>query len=170
MMTSSNGNIFRVTGPLCGKFTGNRWIPRTKASGAELWCFLWSAPWINGWVNNREAWDMRCHRYHYDVIVMVKRVRVTSHSRAQLRCTSHPYTLYGWASRCNVSALNMMTISQNVTTNRRTRSYTKMNAHSIMVTWPWYYNFIFDRGVRVTALRGITGNAWKTNRVTCKLP
>ena len=22
MMTSSNGNIFRVTGPLCGEFTG----------------------------------------------------------------------------------------------------------------------------------------------------
>ena len=22
--------------------TGNRWIPSTKASGAELWCFLWS--------------------------------------------------------------------------------------------------------------------------------
>ena len=43
MMTSSNGNIFRVTGPLCGEFTGPRWIPRTKASDAELWCFLWSA-------------------------------------------------------------------------------------------------------------------------------
>ena len=44
MMTSSNGNIFRVTGPLCGEFTGLRWIPRTKASDAELWCFLWSTP------------------------------------------------------------------------------------------------------------------------------
>ena len=43
MMTSSNGNIFRVTGHLCGEFTGPRWIPRTKASDAELWCFLWSA-------------------------------------------------------------------------------------------------------------------------------
>ena len=26
MMTSSNGNIFCVTGPLCGEFTGDRWI------------------------------------------------------------------------------------------------------------------------------------------------
>ena len=43
MMTSSNGNIFRVTGHLCGEFTGDRWIPRTKASDTELWCFLWSA-------------------------------------------------------------------------------------------------------------------------------
>ena len=44
MMTSLNGNTFRVNGPLCGEFTGHRWIPRTKASDADLWCFLWSAP------------------------------------------------------------------------------------------------------------------------------
>ena len=44
MMTSSNGNIFRVTGPLCGEFIGHRWIPLTKVSDAELWSFLWSAP------------------------------------------------------------------------------------------------------------------------------
>ena len=42
-MTSSNGNIFRITGHLCGEFIGSRWIPRTKASDAELCCFLWSA-------------------------------------------------------------------------------------------------------------------------------
>ena len=41
-MTSSNGNIFRATGPLCGDFTGHRWIPLTKATDAEFWCFLWS--------------------------------------------------------------------------------------------------------------------------------
>ena len=44
MMTSSNGNIFRVTGHLCGEFTGYRWVPLTKVSDAEIWCFLWSAP------------------------------------------------------------------------------------------------------------------------------
>ena len=43
MTSSSNGNIFRVPGYLCGEFTGPRWISRTKASDAELWCFLWSA-------------------------------------------------------------------------------------------------------------------------------
>ena len=26
--------------------------------------------WINGWVNNREAGDLRRYRAHYDVIVM----------------------------------------------------------------------------------------------------
>ena len=43
IMTSSNGNIYRITGPLCKAFTDHRRIPHTKASVAELWCFLWSA-------------------------------------------------------------------------------------------------------------------------------
>ena len=42
-MMSSNGDIFRVTGPLWGEFTSDRRIPLRKASGAELWYFLWSA-------------------------------------------------------------------------------------------------------------------------------
>ena len=57
MMTSSNENIFRVTGHLCGGFTGHRWIPRTNASDAEHWCFL-VCTWINGWVNNRAHCDV----------------------------------------------------------------------------------------------------------------
>ena len=68
MMTSSNGNIFRVIGHYRGEFTGHRWIPRTKASDAEIWCFL--CVWINGWVNNREAGDLRRYRAHYEVTVM----------------------------------------------------------------------------------------------------
>ena len=26
--------------------------------------------WINGWVNNHKAGDMRCYRGHYDITVM----------------------------------------------------------------------------------------------------
>ena len=44
MMTSSNGNIFRVIGPFAMGTTGHRWIPLTKATDADLRCFLWSAP------------------------------------------------------------------------------------------------------------------------------
>ena len=35
---------FRFTGRLWGESTGHRWIPLTKVSGTEPWCFLWSAP------------------------------------------------------------------------------------------------------------------------------
>ena len=51
--------------------------------------------WINGWVNNREAGDLRCYHGHYDVIVMLwyemrpghkKRCQKT---RKWLVCDSH---------------------------------------------------------------------------------
>ena len=28
--------------------------------------------WTNGWTNNRDAGDLRCHRAHYDVIVTIQ--------------------------------------------------------------------------------------------------
>ena len=59
MMTSSNGNIFRVANHLCGEFKG-QW------RGALMFPLI--CDWINGWVNNREAGDLRRHHAHYDVI------------------------------------------------------------------------------------------------------
>ena len=44
-----------------------RWIPRTKASDAELYLVRVC---INGRVNNRKPGDLRRHRAHYDVMVM----------------------------------------------------------------------------------------------------
>ena len=46
-------------------------FPLTKTSHAELWCFFIFA-WINSWINNREAGDLRRHRAHYDVIVLIR--------------------------------------------------------------------------------------------------
>ena len=69
-MTSSNGNIFRVTGHLRGESTGHRWIPLTKASDAELWWFLWCAPEQTVEQNNRNACDLRRHHGDYYVTVM----------------------------------------------------------------------------------------------------
>ena len=75
MMTSSNGNIFRVTGPLCGEFTGPGEFlaqrPVTRSFDVSLICAR-----INDWANNREAGDLRRHRGHYDVNVMFNNLPV----------------------------------------------------------------------------------------------
>ena len=74
-MTSSNGSICRVTGPLCGEFTSYRWIPITKASDAELWCFLWSTPeqTVESAIERPVVWDA-----HYDITV--------KHNRHPMAC------------------------------------------------------------------------------------
>ena len=68
-MTSSNGTIFNVTGPLCGEFTGPGEIPTQRPVMQSFEVFfdlrlnkrLSKQPW------NR---DLRRHRGHYDVNVM----------------------------------------------------------------------------------------------------
>ena len=68
MITSSNGNIFRVTGPLWGESTDSRWIPLTKASDGKFWCFFYLR--LSKRLSNLDAGDLRRHCVHYDVIVM----------------------------------------------------------------------------------------------------
>ena len=73
MMTSSNGNIFRVTGLLCG----NRGPVNSPHKGQWRRALMFSliCAWINDWANNREAGDLRRYRAHYDVIQMLLPIR-----------------------------------------------------------------------------------------------
>ena len=66
----------------------SRWIPRTKGQWRGTLIFSLICVWINSWVNNREAGDLRRHRGHYDVSVMS---RVTLHS-----VVLHIYTIHVW--------------------------------------------------------------------------
>ena len=70
MMTSSNGNIFRVTGHVCGEFTAPPVNSPHKGQWRGALMFSLICVWIHGWVNKREAGDLRRYRTHYDVIVM----------------------------------------------------------------------------------------------------
>ena len=69
-MTSSNGNIFRVTDHLCGEFTGLRWFP---AQGPETRNFdvFFDLSLNKRLSKTREAGDLRRYRTHYDVIVII---------------------------------------------------------------------------------------------------
>ena len=69
MMTSSNGNIYRVTGPLCGEFTGPGEIPAQRPVTRSFDVFFDLRP------NKRlskQPWGLRRHRCHYDVNVMTQ--------------------------------------------------------------------------------------------------
>ena len=59
MMTSSNGNIFRVTGPLCGEFTDRGEFPIQRP---VTWSFSLICVWINGWSwwFETPSWSLWC--------------------------------------------------------------------------------------------------------------
>ena len=72
MMTSSNGNIFHVTGPLRGEFTGHRWIPREfPAHRPVTRNFDVFFDLRMNKLLSIEAGDLGCHQAHYDVTVML---------------------------------------------------------------------------------------------------
>ena len=62
MMTSSNGNIFRVTGPLCGEFTGPGEFPTQRPVTRSFDVFLRlnkrlsKQPW--GWWFETPSWSL----------------------------------------------------------------------------------------------------------------
>ena len=68
MMTSSNGNIFRVTGPLCGEFTGPGEFPAQRPVTRSFDVFfdlrlnkrLSKQPW--GWWFETLSWSLWRHR------------------------------------------------------------------------------------------------------------
>ena len=78
-MTSSNGSIFHVTGlfvrgihrpPVNSPHRSPVNSPH-KGQWRRALIFSLICTWINGWVNNQDAGDLRRNRAHYDVIVML---------------------------------------------------------------------------------------------------
>ena len=53
----------------------HRWPVDSPHKGQWRWALMFSliCAWTNGWVNNRDADDLRRHRTHHDVTVMAKR-------------------------------------------------------------------------------------------------
>ena len=69
VMTSSDENIFRFTGHLCGGIHRSPENSLRKGQWRGALMFSLICVCLNGWVNNREAGDLRRYRAHYDVTV-----------------------------------------------------------------------------------------------------
>ena len=74
MMTSPNGNIFPRYWPFVRGIHRSPVNSPDKGQWRGAMMFSLVCAWINGWVNNREAGDLRRHSVHYDVIVMDKHI------------------------------------------------------------------------------------------------
>ena len=69
-MTSSNGNIFCITGPLWGESTASVDYPKKWHWCAAL-MFSLIFVWTSDWANNPDAGDLRHHLADNDITVML---------------------------------------------------------------------------------------------------
>ena len=83
MMTSSNGNIFRVTCHLCEEFTGHRWIPAQRSVTRRFDCFFdlrlnkrLSKQWWGWWFEtpSRSLWRHCNETFRYGLYCLNQRV------------------------------------------------------------------------------------------------
>ena len=79
----------------------HRWPVNSPHKGQWRWVLMFSftCAWINGWVNNREAGDLRRHQARYDVIVM----EIWPHCIAVV-----PHKCHGISNRRQVDYLTTM--------------------------------------------------------------
>ena len=83
MMTSSNGNISALLAVCAGNSPVTGEYP-AKKPGTQIFRVSLICSWINDWVNNREAGDLRRHRAHYDVTVMIWHTVITKGSHVDI--------------------------------------------------------------------------------------
>ena len=84
MMTSSNGSIFRVTGPLCGEFTGPGEFPTQRPVTQSFDGFFYlrlnkrlsKQPW--GWWFETLSWSLwrHCNAHYWPIVRETRRSRV----------------------------------------------------------------------------------------------
>ena len=86
MVTSSNENIFRVTGPFLRGIHRSPVNSPHKGQWFGALMFSLICGWINAWVNNCKAGDLIHHRAHYDVIVMVSFISSGDTCHVVLEC------------------------------------------------------------------------------------
>ena len=122
MMTSSNGNIFRVTGPLCGEFTGPGEFPAQRPVTRSFDVFfdlrlnkrLSKQPW--GWWFETPEWSLwRHHNVFVLTWFMIAASQALSKSKVMLQYCCNKAELYPEiiAANCtaSVSITDMMTYS-----------------------------------------------------------
>ena len=96
MMTSSNGNIFRVTGPLCGEFTGPGEFPTQRPVTRSFDVYfdlrlnkrLSKQPW--GWWFETLSWSLWRHRNVFALYLTIPWKKMISRFKQSVSHFMHP--------------------------------------------------------------------------------
>ena len=125
MMTSSNGIIFRVTGPLCGEFIGHRWIPLTMPVTRSFDDFylrlnkrLSKQP--RGWWFETPSWSLWRHCSQLLIHVLISKLTLgmsNYNQRKTMDAITYPY----------LNVKSTMVVTESARIHRRPRKYDIMD-------------------------------------------
>ena len=112
MMMSSNGNIFPRYWPFVRGI--HRWPVNSPHKGQWRGTLMFPliCVWINGWVNNSEAGDLRCYQANYDVTVMLG-MDTWVHPHVLMNVVTYPCWVAKVAQMQSVLLLQSLWMGQN---------------------------------------------------------
>ena len=87
--------------PFTGGYPSQRPVKRSLI-------FFFICAWTNGWSNNRDAGDLRRHRYHYDATVMCSKFTPGCRTTIRWVCC-HSVVIHSllWLNKCSGFGLNV---------------------------------------------------------------
>ena len=115
-------------------------VHKGQRRGALMFSLI--CAWINGWVNNREAGDLRRHRAHYDVIVTVMSTWVSwKHTAPSIHFTTRCFTSYYYFDLFHVVAYVYMYIDACISIYFScTSTVFPSLRHIVLWQWWWWFN------------------------------
>ena len=122
--------------------------------------------WINGWVNNRKAGDLRRHRAHYDVIVMYTcRIYVNNNSLIlQYHLFIYPFLIF-CVSRFGViqNDLTDLVKSHDISMDKWNRThFYAMCKHDDVIKWKHFQRYwSFVRGIHRSPVNSPHKGQWR---------
>ena len=161
MMTSSNGNFFSRYWTFVSAI--HRWpvnFPhKVQWRGALMFSLI--CVWINGWVNNRKAGDLRRYRAHYDITVMDAQAPYVTGSSTNIRLSVSMSNesiiifigrirgiaqFYG-PKRYDATVLHRLVSIVHITDTLGHTARTQVAIWNLIAQFNWIYLKLFRRGV-----------------------
>ena len=147
---SSNGNFYALLAICAGN------SPFAGVLMLSLICV-----WINGWVNNREACDLRRHRAHYAVIVIARNANDNRHHQSDtcndnvmiwkqfphywpFVMANHQLILFKKDLECGVFALSYW-LPEEAVEKTVVSVLRRIEAHATPQKYAFYVGLLFDK-------------------------
>ena len=119
---------------------GIHWSPvnsphKGQWRGALMFPLIYA--WINGWINNREAGDLRHHRTHYDITAMCSTAMMHI-NLPRFLALSRQLFLYVWCIHFNLFSGCLHTYDRQFSCQLRCRHWCYRDCHNDRLHWRFW--------------------------------
>ena len=142
---------------VCCKYTDENYMMTSSNGWRGVLMFSLICAWVDGWANNWDAGDLRCHHAHYDVIVMDCKNGITTYVTLILRhvqshsefvqVTNRGQRWMSWMTPYGVNRSQCFASVKTISFSCRSKAFNAMGFLAIVVIFHFHhkqrYQYLF---------------------------